>query len=87
MAKVRMVLVNGELDGWDREVSCSDIPQVFYGVPAYEEKRITDTRGTDAKQALRDKLATLAYKYSPTLSTPECFKLVRAPELDKVVKS
>lgn len=87
MSKVRLELVGGEQDGYSRELSADQIPQVFYAVPPADEEKIKATKGNDAKGVLRDKLAVLAYKYDGVKSTPGVFRMVRTPALDKVVKS
>lgn len=87
MAKVRMLLINGELDGLDRELEPRSVPQIFYAVPPLDEQKIKDTRDNEAKRVMRDKLAVLAYKYDALNSTPDVFRMVRTPALDKVVKS
>lgn len=82
--KITMVLMGGEWDGETRELDHADIPQIFYAVPLAELDRIKATKDNDAKRELRDKLAVLAYKYDPVGSLPDCFRMVRTPELDKV---
>lgn len=80
----KLQLFGGEKDGWDSTVSIDGRPEVFYAVPNLDEDRIKKTRGTQAKQELRDKLAVLAYKFDPDISSANHFKMRRAPELDKV---
>lgn len=84
MAKVRMECVGGEQDGLSRELSPSQIPQIFYAVPSSDQEKITNTKDNEAKRVLRDKLGVLAYKYDPLKSNPEVFRMVRTPVLDKV---
>jgi hypothetical protein len=83
MSKIRFVLVNGEKDGYERELSPDQIPQIFYAVPNLDETKIANTKNNDAKRELRDKLAVLAYRYDALSSTPDCFRMIRTPELDK----
>lgn len=83
MSKIRMQLCGGCQDGLDRELLPSEIPQVFYAVPTVDEEKIRNTKNNDAKRDMRDKLAVLAYKYDPVSSTPDLFRMIRTPELDK----
>lgn len=83
----KMQLFGGEKDGWDTTVSLDGRPDVFYAVPNNDEDKIKKTKGTNAKQELRDRLAVLAYKYDPDSSTANHFKMCRAPELDKVSRT
>lgn len=83
----KMQLMGGEKDGWDDTVSLDGRPDVFYAVPNLDEDRIKKTKGAAAKEELRDRLAVLAYKFDPVISTANHFKMCRAPELDRVRQS
>lgn len=80
----KMVLMGGEKDGWDCDISSDTRPDVFYAVPNTDEEKIKKTKGTDAKHQLRDQLAVLAYKFDPVSSTGDRFRMNRCQELDKV---
>lgn len=83
-----MELVGGELDGKEiPRITKASCPEVFYGVPGPDEKKIRDTKGNVAKSEMRDRLAVLAYKFDEETSTDDRFRMVRAPELDKVSRS
>jgi hypothetical protein len=83
MAKLQ--LFGGEMDGWEmKNVPVASRPDVFYAVPRLDEDKIKSTSGSRAKQELRQKLATLAYKFDPDRSTANHFKMTRCPELDRV---
>ena len=43
-----------------------------------------NTHGINAKRELHDRLARLAYKFSPECSTEGRFRMMRTPALDKV---
>lgn len=81
---IKMVLVNGERDGWEVDISDADLPTVFYVVPHEDEGKIGACKSTLAKQEMRDKLATLAYQLDPDRSDDTHSRLYRAPELDRV---
>lgn len=83
MSKIKMVLMGGEWDGQPYELAHADIPQVFYAVPLADQDKINSTKDNEAKREMRDKLAVLAYKYDALASTPDTFRMVRTPSLDK----
>jgi hypothetical protein len=80
----KMVLMGGEKDGWEVEISEDDRPDVFYVVPAADDGRVGDCKTNKAKLEMRNKLAVLAYKFNKESSNPNRFKMDRAPELDRV---
>jgi hypothetical protein len=84
----RMELFGGEKDGYGRDgelmIPESSRPDVFYVVPNLDEDKLSKAKSKQAKIELRDKLATLAYKFDPDLSSAEHFKMMRCPELDRV---
>ena len=83
----KMVLFGGEKDGWETEISAEDVPKVFYVVPHEDEGKVSACKSKTAKLEMRDKLARLAYRYEPSLSSPHRFQMNRAPELDRIPKS
>ena len=56
-------LFNGECDGHTVMISHADRPDVFYAVPLLDNEIIRNTKGKEAKLAVRDSLAILAYEY------------------------
>lgn len=80
----KMQLMGGEKDGWSDNVSPDFRPDVHFAVPNLDEDLIKKAHGTNAKQELRDRLATLAYKYDADKSTANHFRMMRCPELDRV---
>ena len=84
MTAITMVCVGGEKDGLELSLSDDDAPDLYFALPNADEDKIKKTRGNEAKRELRDKLATLAYKFDPHSSTQDRFVMRRRPELDKV---
>lgn len=84
MTTITMTLVGGEKDGLELSLSDDATPDVYYALPNADEDKIKKTRGNEAKRELRDKLATLAYKFDPHSSTKDRYVMQRRPELDKV---
>ena len=84
MTTVTMSLVGGEKDGLELALSDDDRPDVYYALPNLDEEKVKKTKGNEAKRELRDKLAVLAYKFDPFVSTQDRFVMRRTPELDKV---
>lgn len=56
-------LFGGECDGHIVMISQGDRPDVFFAVPLLDNERIREAKGKEAKLAIRDRLATLAYEY------------------------
>lgn len=87
----RMELYGGEKDGYGRDgeltIPASSRPDVFYVVPNLDEDKLKLAKTKQAKIDLRDKLAVLAYKFDPDLSSANHFRMNRCPELDKVSQS
>jgi hypothetical protein len=79
----KMQLMLGEKDGLDIPIRAEYRPDIFYAVPNDDDEKIRKTKGTNAKQEMRDKLARLAYEYDPDTSTNEVFRMVRVPSKDK----
>lgn len=84
MSTITMVCMGGEKDGLELSLSDDDAPDLYFALPNADEDKIKKTRGNEAKRELRDKLATLAYKFDPHSSTQDRFVMRRRPELDKV---
>lgn len=84
MTTITMSLVGGEKDGLELSLSDDDAPDLYFALPNADEDKVKKTRGNEAKRELRDKLATLAYKFDPHSSTQDRFVMRRRPELDKV---
>ena len=84
MATITMTLFGGEKDGLELSLSDDDAPDLYFALPNADEDKIKKTRGNEAKRELRDKLATLAYKFDPHSSTQDRYVMRRRPELDKV---
>lgn len=79
----KMTLMGGEKDGLDIPIRAEYRPDIFYAVPNNDDEQIRKTKGTNAKQAMRDKLAVLAYEFDPKTSTTEVFRMIRTPAKDK----
>ena len=56
-------LFGGECDGHVVTVSKADRPDVFYAVPLLDNDKIRLAKSKEAKLAVRDRLAVLAYEY------------------------
>lgn len=84
MSTITMVCMGGEKDGLELSLSDDDAPDLYFALPNADEDKIKKTRGNEAKRELRDKLATLAYKFDPHSSTQDRYVMRRRPELDKV---
>lgn len=83
----KMVLFNGEKDGWFMEMEPEDRPDVFYAVPNLDEDKVKKAKGNQAKLELRDRLSTLAYVYDKERSTPKVFRMFRDASQDRVHQS
>ena len=84
MATITMVCFGGEKDGLELSLSDDDAPDLYFALPNADEDKVKKIKGNEAKRELRDKLATLAYKFDPHSSTQDRFVMRRRPELDKV---
>jgi hypothetical protein len=87
MGMAKMILVGGEKDGHglngELTISPKDRPDVFYAVPNLDEDKIKKTRGNQAKIALHDQLAVLAYEFDEEHSSGDRFLMKRNAKLDK----
>jgi hypothetical protein len=82
--------MGGECDGHTVMISHGDRPEVFYAVPLLDNEKIRATKGKEAKLAVRDRLAILAYEYRDdgehrTEDGSLEFRYYRCPEKDKGV--
>lgn len=79
-------LMGGEQDGHTVTIpSISDCPEIFYAVPLADLEKIRATEGTTQRLAIREKLATLAYRFDRIHVTGDdaTLRYSRAPERDK----
>lgn len=78
-------LMGGEQDGHTVTVATSNCPEVFYAVPLADVEKIRAANGNLNRLILRDKLATLAYRFDKIHAIDGRVELryVRAPEMDK----
>lgn len=83
-AEPKIVLYGGEKDGWEDDIDPADRPDVYYMIPYADEGKLSCIKSNRERLELRDKLATLAYRYDPARSSANRFRMYRAPELDRV---
>jgi hypothetical protein len=78
-------LMGGEQDGHTVTTNTENCPEVFYAVPLADAELIRTTKGNLKKLTLRDKLATLAYRFDRVIATEGRVELryVRDPSMDK----
>lgn len=84
MAQIQ--LFGGPQDGYIKQITGTEHPDVFYIAYQLDDEKIKDTRGVRAKALLREKLSTLAYEYDKVARKPgvgQEFQYRRAPKLDK----
>lgn len=78
-------LMGGEQDGHTVTTTTENCPEVFYAVPLADAQKIRETRGNLKKLVMRDKLATLAYRFDRVVAVDGRVELryVRDPSMDK----
>lgn len=80
-------LMGGEQDGHTVMLTTSECPEVFFAVPLADAAKIHAVRGNLKRLVMRDKLATLAYRFDCITADDGrvVLRYVRAPEMDKRV--